>query len=55
MGISEDRAATYNSDEEGTNLNYQVLNELVTDMRLYNSMPADWKNKIEKDHEKRGK
>lgn len=55
LGINEDRAATYNSDEEGTNLNYQVLNALVSDMRLCNSVPTNWKNKIEEDLKNRGK
>lgn len=55
LGINEDRAATYNSNEEGSKLNYQVLNELVSDMRQYNSVSEKWKNKIEEDHKKKGK
>ena len=63
MGISRDRAANYNCDEEGTLLNYQVLEEAVTRVRKCKSS-ADmsmafsggaWKADIDRDYEKRGK
>ena len=63
MGISRDRAANYNCDEEGTSLNYQVLEEAVTRVRKCKSS-ADmsmafsggaWKADIDRDYEKRGK
>ncbi len=62
MGISADRAANYNCDEEGTALNYEVLTEAVSMARC--SAPADfgraltggaWKAKIDKDYKKRHK
>ena len=34
VGISADRAANYNSDHEGTALNYEVLAETVREMRV---------------------
>ena len=63
MGISRDRAANYNCDEEGTLLNYQVLEAAVTRVRKCKSS-ADmamaftggaWKADIDRDYEKRGK
>ncbi|MBQ7486460.1 MAG: VWA domain-containing protein [Clostridia bacterium] len=54
FGISKDYAATYISDEEGTNLNYDVINEAVTAKRKF-SMPLDrsWKARIEEDERRR--
>jgi len=62
MGISRDRAANYNCDEEGTALNYRVLEAAVTRVRKCKSS-ADmamafsggaWKADIDSDFEKRG-
>ena len=63
MGISRDRAANYNCDEEGTALNYRVLEAAVTRVRKCKSSAdmsiafADgaWKEEIDRDYEKRGK
>ena len=56
FGISADRAANYNSDHEGTALNYDVLADAVSDMRCCASpIGAGWKKRIEEDYEKRGK
>ena len=61
MGISRDRAANYNCDEEGTALNYQVLEAAVT--RVRQCKVADmamtftggaWKADIDRDFENRG-
>ena len=56
FGISADRAANYNSDHEGTALNYEVLADAVSDMRCC-AVPigADWKKRIEQDYGKREK
>ena len=55
FGISADRAANYNSDHEGTALNYDVLADAVSDMRCCASpIGAGWKKRIEEDNEKRG-
>ncbi|MCR5784879.1 MAG: VWA domain-containing protein [Eubacterium sp.] len=62
MGISRDRAANYNCDEEGTVLNYRVLEAAVTCARKCKSADiatafdgGDWKEDIDRDYENRGK
>ncbi len=47
FGISEDRAVTYRSDHEGTQLNYQVLSDAVCSVRGARSLDASWKVRIE--------
>jgi len=62
MGINRDRAANYLCDDEGTELNYKVLEAAVT--RVRESEVSDiamafaggaWKEEIDRDYEKRGK
>lgn len=54
FGISEDRAANYHSDEEGTALNYEVLSEAICQVRMGCApLSADWKEKIDTDFERR--
>ena len=56
FGISADRAANYNSDREGTALNYEVLAETVCKMRVAAApIDAGWKKRIEEDYQRRGK
>ena len=56
FGISSDRAANYNSDHEGTALNYEVLGEAVCEMRVSEApISAEWKKRIDEDYERRGK
>ena len=57
FGISADRAVQYQSDHEGTLLNYEVLSETVSCMRACPSAPlaANWKDRIAADFKKRGK
>ena len=55
FGITADRAANYNSDHEGTALNYEVLSETVSAMRCCAApIGGGWKKRIEEDYEKRG-
>lgn len=56
FGIGADRAVNYNSDSEGTELNYRVLGDAVRMMRSC-SAPIDgkWKELIEEDFKKRGR
>ncbi|MBR0399213.1 MAG: VWA domain-containing protein [Mogibacterium sp.] len=55
FGISEDRAANYNSDHFGTALNYEVLADTVCRMRVSESrIGAGWKSRIDADYRKRG-
>ena len=54
FGISEDRAANYHSDEEGTALNYEVLSEAICQVRMGCApLSAGWKKKIDADFERR--
>ena len=54
FGISEDRAANYNSDSVGTSLNYEVLAETVSVMRKCASrIGGGWKKRIDEDYENR--
>lgn len=56
FGISADRAANYNSDHEGTLLNYEVLAETVCEMRACAAPIGDnWKRRIEEDYDRRGR
>ena len=57
FGIGADRAVRYQSDEEGTLLNYEVISEAVSSVRAYPTAPlaASWKDRIEADFKKRGK
>jgi len=54
FGISKDRATNYNSDSEGTLLNYEVISETVSCMRTSHSISENWKDRIEEDFKKRG-
>lgn len=54
FGINKDYAANYHCDEEGTALNYEVLNEAICRVRgESNPLSADWKERIDADYEKR--
>ena len=56
FGIESDMALNYNSDSEGTALNYEVLNETISHIRTCSSpLKKDWKKRIEEDFQKRGK
>lgn len=55
FGIHEDRAANYNSDHEGTALNYKVLADTVCAMRASEApIGAEWKKRIDEDYAERG-
>ena len=53
MGIDESRAVNFNCDSEGTELNYEVLNETIGVLRKCSYVSADWKKRIDKDFKKR--
>ena len=55
FGISEDRAVNYHSDNEGTQLDYEVLNDAISAVRSSAPLGADWKSRIDEDYENRGK
>lgn len=55
IGIDESRAVCFKCDSEGTELNYDVLNETIGVLRKCSYVSADWKKRINNDFEKRGK
>ena len=55
MGIDESRAVNFNCDSEGTELNYEVLNDAIGVLRECSYVSKDWKNRIDKDYQKRRK
>jgi hypothetical protein len=54
FGISEDRAANYNADSQGTKLNYEVISDTVSCMRANCAISENWKDRIDDDFKKRG-
>ena len=54
FGISEDRAANYHADRQGTEVIYRAVSETVCNFRASRPMAADWKKTIEADYRKRG-
>ena len=55
IGISKDRATNYNSDSEGTKLNYEVINRTVSSLRTKHHIDDNWKAEIEEDFKERGR
>lgn len=55
MGIDGSRAVNFNCDSEGTELNYEVLNDAIGVLRKCSYVSADWKKRIDKDFKKRSK
>ncbi len=54
FGISNDRATNFNSDSEGTLLNYEVISETVSCLRASQPISKHWKDRIDEDFRKRG-
>jgi len=55
VGIRPDRAATYNADSRGTQLNYDAVCSAVSDYRSGKEVDPNWKEQIDEDFQKRGK
>ena len=55
FGIRADRAANYHADSEGTELNFNVVSEAISELRLSRNISEDWKKEIDSDYEKRKK
>ena len=54
FGIDESMAANYRSDEAGTTLNYEVISDVVTSVRMCEEpLSASWKMRIDEDYESR--
>lgn len=55
FGISSDRAVRYRCDKEGTALNFDVIGETVSCMRMGCAIDSNWKERIDADYKKREK
>lgn len=55
FGIDEDFAVDYHADEEGTQLNYQMVSEAVTNLRSGKKIDRSWKEEIERDYSRRSR
>ncbi|MEG0050994.1 MAG: hypothetical protein RR712_02350 [Terrisporobacter sp.] len=55
FGISEEFASNYVSDEVGTKLTYEVMNDAISSCREYGTIETCWKNRVEKDYKIRNK
>ena len=53
FGISEDRAANYHADHQGTAVIYEAMSEAVCNVRACRPMSADWKRRVDEDYKKR--
>lgn len=54
LGIDADRAASYVADRQGTELNYETMNQAVAHFRVHGVIPPDELNTIRHDVHKRG-
>ena len=55
FGITEDRAANYHADHQGTEVIYEAVSETVSNFRACRPMAANWKDRINADFNKRGR
>ncbi len=55
FGIPQERAVTYEADEAGTRLNYEVVSKAIGTIRGRMKLDATWKEEIERDHDSRKK
>jgi len=53
-GIDRDRAANYNADSVGTKLSYNMVSEVISDIRMERPVSSEWIEKIEDDYKIRG-
>lgn len=53
FGIHSNRSVNYHADEVGTKLNFQVVNDVISKMRVTSKINDEWKEKIEKDFKTR--
>ncbi len=54
LGIKEDRATNYKADSEGVQLNYNVVSDLIVQVRSSKEVSNNWKERIDKDYKNRG-
>ncbi|MBE6982050.1 MAG: hypothetical protein E7437_07020 [Ruminococcaceae bacterium] len=53
FGISQDRAANYHADSQGTSVIYQAVSRAVSNVRACAPMSAQWKQSIDEDYQSR--
>lgn len=53
FGIEEEFAVDYYADHQGTQLNYEAINEAVSSMRSGKKIDRSWKEEIERDYHQR--
>lgn len=53
FGIGADRAANYHADSAGTQLNYQVLSDAISQVRCSAPLGSGWKERIDRDFRSR--
>lgn len=49
FGIDSDRAVKFHSDQKGTQLNFETMEKVVSNLRRNQSIKNDWKDEIEND------
>ena len=54
FGITEDRAANYHADHQGTAVIYEAVCDAVCNVRASRPMSREWKRNIDEDYKKRG-
>ena len=54
FGITEDRAANYHADRQGTAVVYEAMSEVVCNVRANRPMSKEWKRNVDEDYKKRG-
>lgn len=55
FGITEDRAANYHADHQGTAVIYEAVCDAVCNVRASRPMSREWKRNIDEDFQNRGK
>jgi len=53
FGIDAGNAANYHADSEGVQLNFQVLSEVITNVRERRPLSGGWKTRIDTDYKRR--
>ena len=53
FGIDSNRAVNFHSDKKGTQLNYESMSKVVSNLRMSKSIDDDWKNEIDEDFKSR--
>lgn len=54
FGIDADRAVDYHADSQGTQLNYEVVAETITEVRANRQMSKAWKTRKDEKFRRRG-